>query len=144
MRVLKNEIICFNNTVLSYSSKSNTIRKIKSSKKIEFAFIGRNYPHKKINEILSLANYAKLKSLDWNFKIITDNDNNLKNHSENVEIILGTTGQKIYEILNDTNFIIIPGLVGLVANESFNLGCPIITFRSKTHSPEFYYLKKWY
>ena len=108
----KNEIICFNNTVLSYSSKSNTIRKIKSSKKIEFAFIGRNYPHKKINEILSLANYAKLKSLDWNFKIITDNDNNLKNHSENVEIILGTTGQKIYEILNDTNFIIIQALLG--------------------------------
>lgn len=137
----KNEIICFNNTVVSYFSESSTIRKIKSSKKIEFAFIGRNYPQKKINDILSLANYTKSKSLDWNFKIITDSKNNLKNHSENVEIILGTTGQKVYEILKNTNFIIVPGLVGLVANESFNLGCPIIAFQSKTHSPEFYYLE---
>ncbi len=141
--VSESKIVSVNNT-LAFSSSMSESEVTRDSHK--FIYIGGLYKDKRIEFLLESA--AKVRSINDNFELHIVGDGPLKNLAENFaksnswctyhESVYGDERDKL---LFESTAILMPGLVGLVAIDSFHFACPIITTDCGQHSPEYVYLE---
>jgi len=111
-----------------------------------FLYIGGLYADKRLDLILAAAEGAAQVLDNFELHIVGDGPSK--------PIVLGAAerlpwltyhgslyGLERDELLCSSSAIVMPGLVGLVAVDSFHFGCPILTASAGQHSPEVAYLE---
>lgn len=141
-----------NNTIDTNQINSIYNFTIKSLEKPSILFIGRLIANKNINDIFDY--YYKLReniNKNLTLQIIGDGPEYeiVKNHSNSDENIIWHGSiideNKIASIMEQINFVFIPGHSGLSIVHSFAYGKPYVTStKYKKHPPEFSYLKDGY
>lgn len=144
--VKEQQITVVNNTLESTGQPSVDMTKAQN----KFVYIGGLYDIKRIDVVIEAAFIAQ--------KTISKNSDNFELHivgdgperSQAVEADQRFTWLTYHgslfdetraEILTSAASLLMPTAVGLVAIDSFQFGCPILTFESGEHGPEIAYLQ---
>lgn len=127
-----------NNDVDKFVSKNN----LENSKIC--VFIGSLVPSKRLDFLIEAAN--KIRSIEPEFKLLIFGEGPCKDKitdkkSDSFEIMGRADLVEMAIISKIAKFILMPGLIGLVAVDSLFLEIPIITTNWDYHSPEFEYLE---
>lgn len=107
-------------------------------------FIGSLDTSKRLEFLIEAIKIVKIQNPE--FKLLIFGEGIERHYLEKVQndsfILLGRSDLKSLGVVaNIAKFILMPGLVGLVAVDSFALQLPIITTQWEYHSPEFEYLE---
>jgi L-malate glycosyltransferase len=109
------------------------------------AFVGSIYPEKRISFLLEAARLVKSQLPDFSLLVIGAGPDSERLRAqtamEDWVCWLGPrTGAELVEATSTVKLLLLPGLVGLVAVDSFALGIPIVTTDYPHHAPEVSYL----
>ena len=115
----------------------------------KYLYIGGLYADKKLEWILEAG--QRLADVIVEFELHIVGDGPLRSLIEDAEAAYpwlhyhgSLYGEERDRILGESAAILMPGLVGLVAIDSFHFQCPIITSAAGQHSPEVAYLEHDY
>lgn len=141
--VSNDKIVSVNNTLkISRSVEEAAIDR----NKFKFVYIGGLYKDKRIEFLLESVAKAQVKDSRFPFHIVGDGPQRDVVESFAKDNSWCTYHQALYgnerdSMLFECTAILMPGLVGLVAVDSFHFACPILTTDCGQHSPEYVYLK---
>lgn len=136
----KKKFIVFKNTI--HIEDKEKLRLVPLNIKNQIVYIGKLNKEKRINVLLYYFYKLKERLPELNLVVIGDGvDRKLIEKENNDIIFLGriTNNNIINQVLNESICVFIPGKIGLVANHSIGLGCPIIGFKRSNkvyHAPE--------
>jgi len=141
--VSNEKIISVNNT-LQFKTliKESDIER----KKYKFIYIGGLYKDKRIEFLLESVAKVAEENKSFEFHVVGEGPQKdiveaFSNRNSWCFYHQDMYGEKRDAMLFESAAILMPGLVGLVAVDSFHFACPIITTYCGQHSPEFVYLE---
>ena len=139
----KRKLYSANNTL----HVSNSINTSKNEDKYYFLYVGRLQRRKELDKVLHAILDLKIKGIEKRVVILGDgnqeknrlmeivNENNL---NDLVSFISGTTDDDTLKTIFEKAIAYVsPGHVGLGVLHSFSYGVPVITFRDRSHAPEY-------
>ena len=112
-------------------------------------FCGGMYPEKRLTFLLESMSFIAGKDDGFEFILIGDGPELAGLVKEWagydwVHFLGARYGDEKRVLIENSDLIVMPGLVGLVIIESFYSGCPMITTKNDLHSPEICYLRDGY
>ena len=112
----------------------------------QFIYVGGLYKDKRIELLLDSVALVKAEVPDFEFHVVGNGPDAelVREFSEaNPWCVYHESlyGDDRDRLLYQSSAILMPGLVGLIAVDSFHFACPILTTDCGQHSPEFVYLE---
>jgi len=137
------KIVSVNNTL----KLTTTLREFDIKRnKFQFVYIGGLYKDKRTEFLLESSSKVRAENSRFELHIVGDGPQKgvVEEFSRNNSWCFyhkGMYGEERDRLLFESSAILMPGLVGLVAIDSFHFACPIVTTNCGQHSPEFVYLE---
>jgi glycosyltransferase involved in cell wall biosynthesis len=109
-------------------------------------FVGGLHVHKRLDVLVEAADLIATRVSD--FELVVAGDGEQRDFIERaaaerpwLRYVGPTRGPELAALLASARLMLLPGLVGLVALDSFAAGVPLVTTADALHSPEFAYLE---
>lgn len=109
-------------------------------------FCGRLVPEKRLDLLWAAALEIRARCADFSLLIVGDGPleceaRRMAETHEWIHCLGARSGDALAVCFAVSDFMLIPGLVGLVVVDAFAAGLPLVTTRIETHSPEIEYLE---